>query len=79
MAKVVELITRLDIDALADDQLAEERVESVRRHLQQDGGALDALVKTDMLNAALRVVKPAIYRDRDLRDTVERFLRRRAA
>ncbi|PQA89367.1 hypothetical protein [Hyphococcus luteus] len=79
MAKVVEFVTRLDIDALADDQLAEEREDAVRRHLQTDGGALEDLVKMDMLNAALQALKPAIYRDRALRETVEKLLRRRAA
>ncbi len=79
MAKVIELLTRLDIDALADNQLAEGRVDSLRRYLKTDLGALEDFAKMETLNAALQVLRPAIYSDHALRDTVERLLRRRAA
>ena len=79
MAKIVELVTQLDLDALADNQLAETRLGAVRHRLDEDGGAVENLAKIDFVNEVLRIAKPAIYRDSALRDVVTGLMRRRAA
>jgi anti-sigma factor RsiW len=79
MANVVDLVTRLDLDALADNQLSGRRFDAVQSYLEQDGGALAELARMDLLNEVLKLSRPAIYRDRELRDEVKRRLRRRAA
>lgn len=79
MANVVDLVTRLDLDALADNQLSGRRFDAVQRHLEEDSRALGDLARMDLMNEVLKLAKPAIYRDRELRDEVKRALRRRAA
>lgn len=79
MAEVVEFITRLDLDALADNQLSGQRAIAVRRRLETDQAAFELATRVALMNDLLKIAKPALYRDRDLRKAVEGLLGRRAA
>lgn len=79
MANIVEFITRLDIDALADNQLSGRRADSVRRHVETNGAAFEEARSVELINDLLKIAKPALYRDRALREAVNALVRRRAA
>ena len=76
---IVEFITRLDIDALADNQLSGRRADIVQRHIETNEAACEEARSVAQINDLLKIAKPSLYRDRDLRKTVEGLLRRRAA
>lgn len=79
MADIVEFITRLDIDALADNQLSGRRADVARRHIETNDAACEEARSISQINDVLKIAKPSLYRDRGLRKAVEALLRRRAA
>ena len=79
MADIVEFITRLDIDALADNQLSGRRADVVRRYIETNESACEEARCVAQINDLLKIAKPSLYRDRGLRKAVEELLRRRAA
>lgn len=79
MADLVEFITRLDIDALADKQLSGRRACAVRRYIEMNEAAYKEARSVALINDLLKIAKPSLYRDRELRKAVEGVLGRRAA
>ncbi len=77
MTEVITLVTALDIDALADDQLAEPRQAAVRRHLARDAGALALMKQTREMNAGLKALKSRLYSDPALAKALRQLNRSR--
>lgn len=79
MTDVITLVTPMDIDALADHQLAEPRHNAVRQRLETDAGALALVQRTAMINADLRALKGVLYRDKELKKALRGLRCRQAA
>lgn len=69
----------MDIDALADNQLSGRRADIVRLHIETNEAACEGARSVAQINDLLKIAKPSLYRDRDLRKAVEGLLRSRAA
>ncbi|WP_428410315.1 hypothetical protein [Hyphococcus sp.] len=79
MTDVITLVTALDIDAFADEQLAEPRQSAVRHRLSRDYGARLLAQRTTEMNTDLQAVKDRLYSNLELKKALRELTRRRRA
>jgi anti-sigma factor RsiW len=74
MARRYDIVTDSDIQAYVDGAVHGFRRRAIERHLSSSNSRLERAAELLRLNADLRLLKSAIYRDPDLKEIVRSLL-----